>query len=131
MNQQNHIKICLCCKEEFKPDPRIGDKQKVCQKLACKLYRKRIAQKRWRLKNPKYFKGRYSILKQQIKNNQKSSKSNSCKISNTIQDELTICFNSLLRAMTIQDELTRKITTTNDNCVKTIQDKLTHLNSFG
>ena len=128
MKPYHHIKICLCCKEEFEPDRRIGDKQTVCQKSRCKLYRKRISQKRWCLKNPDYFKGRYSTLKEQIKRNQQRSKDKSYQSSKAIQDELTICFNSLLKVITIQDELTRKITMTNDKSTKTIQDKLTHLN---
>lgn len=125
---------CIICKDEFMPDSRVGNRQKVCQKLACKLQRKRIAQKRWCSNNRDYFKGRYPSLKAQILTNQQRSVNNVAESTSTIQDEITICTNRMLRAITkittIQDELTYKITMINNKYRKTIQDESTQLISF-
>ena len=123
-------KRCIVCKEEFTPDARVGHRQKVCQKFACKLQRKRIAQKRWCYNNPDYFKNRYPSLKAQILKNQQKSVQNISESTPTIQDEITIFTNRLLRAVTkiktIQDELTYKITVINSKYYQTIQDESTN-----
>ena len=106
-------KVCMVCKKSFIPDPRVGDRQKVCKNLHCQRQRKKLAQKQWLLKNPDYFKRRYPQLKEQILNYQKSHSQQADKKAITIQDELIGYNNKLLRilnkARTIQDELTLKI----------------------
>lgn len=114
MKNDINQKVCIICNEKFTPDPRVGDRQKVCKKTHCKLQRKKLAQQNWVRQNPGYFKGRYLQLKDQIlanKRQQAQSKSTAC---SGIQDELTYNQNRLLTAlkyiMSIQDEITRKIT---------------------
>jgi hypothetical protein len=114
MKHEVHSKVCLICKENFIPDPRVGDRQKVCKKLSCKLQRKKRAQQNWLSKNPGYFKGRYLQLKHQILANNKRLAQSKPPACFSIQDELTSNQNKLLTAlkyiMSIQDEITRKIT---------------------
>jgi hypothetical protein len=130
---KKHIltKRCIICKEKFPPDSRVGHRQKVCKKLACKLQRKRIAQKRWCANNPDYFKGRYPSLKAQILKNQHRPVNNVAESTPTIQDEITIFTNKVLRVITkittIQDELTYKITMLSKKYRRTIQDESSHL----
>jgi len=114
MKHKVHSKVCLICKENFIPDPRVGDRQKVCQKLSCKLQRKKLAQQHWVRKNPGYFKGRYPQLKDQILANKKQKAQARPKACASIQDKLTSKQNKLLTAletlMSIQDEIIRIIT---------------------
>jgi len=109
-------KVCMICKKSFIPDPRVGDRQKVCKNLHCQRQRKKLAQKQWLLKNPDYFKRRYPQLKEQILNYQKRHSQQAGEKAVTIQNELSGYNNKLLRmlnkAMTIQDELTLKISLT-------------------
>jgi len=114
MKHEVHSTVCIICKENFVPDPRVGDRQTVCKKSCCKLQRKKLAQHNWVSENPGYFKGRYPQLKDQIltnKQRQAQSKPPAC---SGIQDELTSNQNKLLTAleyiMSIQDEITRIIT---------------------
>lgn len=104
----------MICHETFTPDPRVGNCQKVCQKLSCKLQRKKLAQQNWLSKNPGYFSGRYPQLKDQILANQKKKAQARSKACSGIQDELTSNQNKLLTALeyllSIQDEITRIIT---------------------
>lgn len=53
-------KRCICCNRIFKPDKRVGDKQKVCKREACKRERKRRAQGKWVKSNPEYFSNHYT-----------------------------------------------------------------------
>jgi hypothetical protein len=107
-------KTCVVCGEIFYPERRVEKRQQVCDKLACKLEKKRQSQQRWLAQNPDYFKGRYPQLKEQILANKR--KKSSAKIPRTsgIQDELTAYNNSLLMQLLciqrIQDEITSKIT---------------------
>jgi len=64
--ENSHFKICEICHKEFKPDYRVVDRQRVCDRLACQQERKRRAQQAWLKKNPGYFKGRYPQLKDKI-----------------------------------------------------------------
>jgi hypothetical protein len=114
MKHKVNSTVCIICKDSFIPDPRVGDRQKVCNKLSCKLQRKKLAQQNWLSRNPGYFKGRYPQLKEQILANKKQKaqfRSPACSI---IQDKLTSNQNKLLTAletlMNIQDEITRRIT---------------------
>jgi len=49
------VKICKICNEEFIPD-KFHPYQEVCSKPQCQKVRQLENQKRWRLKNPDYFK---------------------------------------------------------------------------
>jgi hypothetical protein len=82
-------KVCIICNEKFTPDPRVGDRQKVCNKTYCKLQRKKQAQQHWVRKNPGYFKGRYPQLKEQILVNKKKTAQSRPKACFSIQDKLT------------------------------------------
>lgn len=111
------VKVCIICKEPFIPDPRVGDRQKVCNNLYCKRERKRISQKKWLSQNPDYFKGRYTYLKEQILENQRKRRNRHPSINitqNDIQDKLTSSNNKALpllnKTLTIQDELCSLIT---------------------
>lgn len=53
-------KHCKYCGRFFKPHPRVGNRQKCCGRTICVKKRKLEAQQNWRLKNPDYFKKRYS-----------------------------------------------------------------------
>ena len=115
MVKNNNIeKVCIICNETFTPDPRVGDRQKVCNKTYCKLQRQKLAQQHWVRKNPRYFKGRYPQLKDQILANKKKTAQSKPKACVSIQDKLTSKQNKLLTAletlMSIQDEITRRIT---------------------
>lgn len=128
-------KRCIICKDEFTPDPRVGDRQKVCSKLACKLQRKKLAQQHWCARNPDYFKSRYPLLKEQILANQRKSPRKQPVSPPTIQDKIIRWLQSMLKATrqlaTIQDELTSKITGANSTHCRTIQDELIHFITCG
>jgi hypothetical protein len=125
MKHKVHSKVCIICQENFIPDPRVGDRQKVCKKTYCKLQRKKLAQHNWLRQNPGYFKGRYLQLKDQILANKKQTAQFRTKACSGIQDKLTSNQNKILTAleylMSIQDEITHKITKSN-YC---LQDTLT------
>jgi hypothetical protein len=114
MKHEMHSKVCIICNENFDPDPRVGDRQKVCNKTYCKLQRKKLAQQNWLSKNLGYFKGRYPQLKEQILANKKQQAQCRPAACFSIQDKLTSNQNKLLTAleylMSIQDEITRIIT---------------------
>ena len=54
---------CAYCGRFFKPDYRIGDRQKSCKSEACRLRRKKESQRKWLEANPGYFRGRYENTK--------------------------------------------------------------------
>jgi hypothetical protein len=120
-------KVCIICNEKFPPDPRVGDDQTVCDKLHCKLQRKKRAQTNWLAENPGYFKGRYPQLKDQILANNKRKAQARSQACSSIQDELTSNHNKLLTTleciMSIQDEITHKITESKNyliNCLNLV-----------
>jgi hypothetical protein len=53
-------KRCINCGRYFIADRRIGERQKVCGREACKRERKKKAQENWRDNNPEYFKNHYT-----------------------------------------------------------------------
>jgi hypothetical protein len=53
------IKHCMICGLSFLPDRRVGDRQKVCSSLSCRLERRKRSQADWLSRNEGYFKGRY------------------------------------------------------------------------
>jgi len=56
-------KRCFYCGRYFRPDNRVGERQKCCKDKACQAKRKKDAQKRWLEANPGYFKGWYELCK--------------------------------------------------------------------
>jgi hypothetical protein len=48
-------KPCCICRRWFRPDPRIGLRQRACRNPDCQAARRRKKQKQWRGCNPDYF----------------------------------------------------------------------------
>jgi len=118
-------KICEVCHEVFTPDPRVGQRQRVCGKSNCKRERKRRAQQSWLQRNPYYFKGRYSYLKEWLQTHPDYLKNYRAQ---------RRAFPSHPAEVDIQDKLTSSKT---NELLKTlrqifdIQDKLTSMISMG
>lgn len=55
-------KRCIICKDWFRPYSRARD-PKVCRRKRCRQRRHDQLRRRWRIKNPDYFKGRYANTK--------------------------------------------------------------------
>ena len=55
-------KRCQCCGKMFVPDRRVGVRQKTCS-AACRQIQKGKSNKRFRGKNPGYWRGRYEMIK--------------------------------------------------------------------
>jgi hypothetical protein len=49
---------CCICHRWFRPDNRVGSRQRACSKPACQASRRRKKQAGWRARNPDYFAGR-------------------------------------------------------------------------
>lgn len=49
---------CRVCRKWFRPDPRVGDKQKVCSARECQQARRQKTQAQWRERNPDSFAAR-------------------------------------------------------------------------
>jgi hypothetical protein len=49
---------CCVCRRWFRPDNRVGSRQRACSKPACQASRRRKRQAAWRARNPDYFAGR-------------------------------------------------------------------------
>ncbi len=58
------LKRCHYCGRYYRPDPRVGRRQKACRRPECQKTRKILAQHRWTERNPGYFRGRYPYVKQ-------------------------------------------------------------------
>ena len=69
MDENQSQKRCICCGRYFRPDNRVGDRQKSCKKTECQNKRRKIQQKKWRKANPEYFQGRYEYLKTWLRKN--------------------------------------------------------------
>ena len=48
---------CSICRRWFRPDPRVGVRQRACNKPDCQAARRKKTQARWRRKNPDYAAG--------------------------------------------------------------------------
>ena len=48
-------KPCCICRRWFRPDPRIGSRQRACRNPDCQVARRKKRQKRWRERNADYF----------------------------------------------------------------------------
>src|SRR2546428_11076117 len=46
---------CCICRRWFRPDPRIGSRQRACGRPECQVARRKKKQKAWRERNPDYF----------------------------------------------------------------------------
>jgi hypothetical protein len=46
---------CCICRHWFRPDPRVGVRQRACRKVECQAARRRQTQAAWRARNPDYF----------------------------------------------------------------------------
>ena len=49
---------CCVCHRWFRPDNRIGSRQRACRNPECQSLRRRRKQSAWRSRNPDYFSGR-------------------------------------------------------------------------
>lgn len=58
------LKRCQFCGRYYRPDPRVGQRQKACRREVCRKARKLLAQHLWSERNPGYFRGRYPYVKQ-------------------------------------------------------------------
>jgi hypothetical protein len=47
-------KPCTICRRWFRPDPRVGGRQRACDRPECQTARRRKAQASWRRRNPDY-----------------------------------------------------------------------------
>lgn len=47
-------KRCCVCRKAFRPDSRVGDRQRACGRVSCQRQRRRETQARWRARNPTY-----------------------------------------------------------------------------
>lgn len=45
---------CTICRQWFRPDARIGDRQRACGKPGCQAIRRQKTQANWRKRNPEY-----------------------------------------------------------------------------
>ena len=46
---------CTICRRWFRPDPRIGTRQRACRNPKCQTARRKKTQAAWRAKNPDYY----------------------------------------------------------------------------
>jgi hypothetical protein len=46
---------CCVCRHWFRPDPRVGARQRACRQAGCQAARRRQTQASWRKRNPDYF----------------------------------------------------------------------------
>src|SRR5215471_7524008 len=49
---------CCICRHWFRPDPRVGGRQRACGRAECQATRRRQTQAAWRARNPDYFTAR-------------------------------------------------------------------------
>lgn len=47
-------KRCCVCRKMFRPDPRVGDRQRACGEVGCQRHRRSRTQASWRSRNPAY-----------------------------------------------------------------------------
>ena len=88
---RENLNRCKYCGRFFKPDIRLGVRQKSCGRELCNRKRKKESQRSWCNRNPDYFKGRYSNTREWRKNQsvlkkcQKSIRKGKCEM---IQDSI-------------------------------------------
>lgn len=110
------LKQCEICHAAFVSDPGVGERQRVCRRLACQRQRQRRAQQRWVAKNPGCFKDRYVNVKAWLAAHPgylkayRHARKSAAAVRADIQDESTPDFSKhLLAARDIQDEISAKI----------------------
>ena len=57
------VQRCAICGRHYRPDRRVGQRQRSCARPECRRERKRRAQQHWVAENPDYFQGRYEYVK--------------------------------------------------------------------
>jgi hypothetical protein len=57
---------CAICRRWFRPDPRIGARQRACSAPECQTTRRRKTQSSWRARNPEYAAG-YRIQQRAVR----------------------------------------------------------------
>lgn len=57
------VQRCAICGRHYRPDRRVGRRQRSCARPECRRERKRRAQQHWVAENPDYFQGRYEYVK--------------------------------------------------------------------
>lgn len=82
------VQRCLYCGRYYRPDPRVGSRQKACSDLQCKAKRKQQAQQSWLEDNPGYFKGRYEYVKEQRQKRRAAVSNTSARPAKVIQDKI-------------------------------------------
>ncbi len=58
------MKKCLYCKTQFTPNPRVGERQITCGEHACKAALKSDNNRKWRKRNPDYYRDQYPRVKE-------------------------------------------------------------------
>src|SRR5512141_2538825 len=48
-------KPCSICRRWFRPNPRVGSRQRTCSQPGCQASRRKKTQESWRARNPDYF----------------------------------------------------------------------------
>ena len=114
-------KTCPYCYNQFTPHPKVGDRQICCGREFCMRERKKEADRKWRKKNPDYFKGRYSLyLKPWLEKHPGYLKEYRREKKKT----------AIAGNTDIQDELSCIKTTSDRRVLSDIHDKLTSVNSI-
>ena len=101
------IQHCQICGRYFRPDPRVGIRQKACRRPACRKIRKHLAQERWLARNPGYFRGRYPIVKEWRKTRSRSMIQDEIPIKKPMRKMIFYTLGRITRRM-IQDEIVLK-----------------------
>jgi hypothetical protein len=55
MRSSRRRRRCVVCRHGYMPDPRTGDRQRVCEKTECRQEYRRRTQADWRCRHPGYF----------------------------------------------------------------------------
>ena len=63
------MKECPYCKTHFIPDVKVGERQKICGKPACKKALKSENNRRWRQRNPDHYRNDYPRLREWLEQN--------------------------------------------------------------
>lgn len=61
-------KPCQICRQWFRPDVRVGERQVVCKRPECQAARRKRTQAAWRARNPGYFTAWRIQLRSESKN---------------------------------------------------------------
>lgn len=81
-------KRCVYCRRFYKPDRRVGARQKSCKEKECQRKRKAESQKQWVECNAGYFQGRYAYVREWRKRNPDYQRRWRATRQDEIQDEI-------------------------------------------